>query len=240
MALVGVLLLANGEARAWVGDPDEPGRFLADERRLVAPRSGAAAPREAACREALSAAVEAAGRPGVDYLALTVSAEPHVLVPLTEAMTGTRTPGRAGAQVGELVDGWPLPATLPVVIGPAPAELAALGAGAALDGVTAVVVDGDRAVLVSGASRQSSLAAGDLTGLLAELRTSVAPSAIVVCGDGLADRPGLPADLARALGREVHSAGDAPVAAAAGVVLGARAVGAHAHLPGLPQRVASP
>ena len=62
-------------------------------------------------------------------------------------------------------------------------------------------------------------------------------SAVVVCGGAAADGQ-LPQLLAEVLGRDVHSAGDGvSSAAAAGTVLVARAVGAHAHLPPLPTTV---
>lgn len=62
------------------------------------------------------------------------------------------------------------------------------------------------------------------------------PSAVVVCGGAAADGR-LPALLAQVLGRDVHHATGASGAAAAGAVLVTRALGAHAHLPGLPERV---
>ena len=61
-------------------------------------------------------------------------------------------------------------------------------------------------------------------------------SAVVVCG-GAAGDGRLPALLAQVLGRDVHVAQGASVAARAGAVLIGRAVGAHAHLPGLPAAV---
>jgi xylulokinase len=61
-------------------------------------------------------------------------------------------------------------------------------------------------------------------------------SAVVVCGGGVADGR-LPRLLAAVLGREVHVADGVSAAPAAGTVLVARAVGAHAHLPSLPQSV---
>ncbi len=45
----------------------------------------------------------------------------------------------AGTQVGELVDGWPLPATLPVVAGCGDTQLAAVSVGGLGDGVLTVV-----------------------------------------------------------------------------------------------------
>jgi sugar (pentulose or hexulose) kinase len=59
--------------------------------------------------------------------------------------------------------------------------------------------------------------------------------AVVVCGGAAADGA-LPALLADVLGRDVHWAGDGG-APQAGAALVARAVGAHAHLPALPERV---
>ena len=61
-------------------------------------------------------------------------------------------------------------------------------------------------------------------------------SAVVVCGGAAADGR-LPALLAEVLGRDVHVAAGASAAARAGAVLVGRAVGAHAHLPGLPATV---
>lgn len=61
---------------------------------------------------------------------------------LTECGIGT---GRlapiveAGTQVGELLDGWPLPATLPVIAGCGDTQLAAVSAGGLGDGVLTVV-----------------------------------------------------------------------------------------------------
>ncbi|MBC7374041.1 MAG: FGGY-family carbohydrate kinase [Frankiales bacterium] len=60
-------------------------------------------------------------------------------------------------------------------------------------------------------------------------------SAVVVCGGGAAGR--LPALLAQVLGRDVHVAHGSAAVARAGAALVGRAVGAHAHLPGLPGRV---
>ena len=62
------------------------------------------------------------------------------------------------------------------------------------------------------------------------------PAAVVVCGGAAADGR-LPALLAQVLGRDVHHAPGASGAAAAGAVLVARALGAHAHLPALPPHV---
>ena len=61
-------------------------------------------------------------------------------------------------------------------------------------------------------------------------------TAVVVCGGAAADGR-LPRLLAQVLGREVHAAVGVPAAAAAGAVLVAGAVGAHAHLPALPPTV---
>ena len=60
--------------------------------------------------------------------------------------------------------------------------------------------------------------------------------AVVVCGGAAADGA-LPRLLAEVLGRDVHHATGASSASAAGAVLVARAVGAHAHTPGLPADV---
>ena len=63
-------------------------------------------------------------------------------------------------------------------------------------------------------------------------------AAIVVCGGAAADGQ-LPRLLADVLGRDVHHATGTNAAAAAGTALVARAVGAHAHLPGLPPTLLS-
>ncbi len=63
-----------------------------------------------------------------------------------------------------------------------------------------------------------------------------AASAVVVCGGAAADGR-LPRLVADVLGRPVHHATGAVGAAAAGTYLVSRAVGAHAHLPALPERV---
>ena len=61
-------------------------------------------------------------------------------------------------------------------------------------------------------------------------------AAVVVCGGAAADGR-LPRLLAEVLGRDVHWATGASAAAAAGAVLVGRAIGAHAHLPALPEGV---
>jgi sugar (pentulose or hexulose) kinase len=61
-------------------------------------------------------------------------------------------------------------------------------------------------------------------------------AAVVVCGGAAADGR-LPALLAEVLGRDVHVAGASSPRAAAGAVLVARGIGAHAHLPSLPSTV---
>jgi sugar (pentulose or hexulose) kinase len=61
-------------------------------------------------------------------------------------------------------------------------------------------------------------------------------AAVVVCGGAAADGR-LPALLTEVLGRDVHHAEGASGAAAAGAVLVGKAVGAHAHRPGLPASV---
>lgn len=61
-------------------------------------------------------------------------------------------------------------------------------------------------------------------------------SAVVVCGGAAVDGR-LPGLLAEVLGRDVHHARGATGAAAAGAVLVARAVGGHAHVPGLPETI---
>ena len=60
--------------------------------------------------------------------------------------------------------------------------------------------------------------------------------AVVVCGGGTADGR-LPRLLAQVLGRDVHVGEGVSAAPAAGTALVARAVGAHAHLPSLPENM---
>ena len=230
----------------------------------------------------------------------------------------------AGTVVGELREGWGLPATLPVVAGCGDTQLAAMGVGGLGDGVVTVVAGSSTPVqaattapvrdplgrpwvsthaapdrwavegnagypgTMSGwwagltGAQESASAAGVLavtaTPFWAQETWAVKPpasllglrpdttagnvgralleahafavrgnvedlqrvlggtaSAVVVTG-GAAGGP-LPALLAQVLGREVHVASGASPAARAGAVLVGRAVGAHAHLPGLPSTV---
>ncbi len=231
----------------------------------------------------------------------------------------------AGTVVGELGDGWGLPATLPVVAGCGDTQLAAMGVGGLGDGVVTVVAGSSTPVQAAttepvvdplgrpwvsthaaphlwaaegnagypgtfsgwwsalagddGEPREHGLTAVtaapywaretweakppvSLLGLRADttaadvraalleahafaVRGNVEdlgralgrePSAVVVCGGAAADGR-LPTLLAQVLGREVHHAQGASGAAAAGAALVGRAVGAHAHLPGLPPTV---
>jgi xylulokinase len=231
----------------------------------------------------------------------------------------------AGTVVGELLPGWGLPATLPVVAGCGDTQLAAMGVGGLGDGVVTVVAGSSTPVQVAtsspvvdplarpwvsthaapdlwaaegnagypgtfsgwwdglapggGAAREHGLVAvtaapywsqetwevkppASLLGLrpdttAQDVRTALLeahafavrgnvedlsravgrePTAVVVCGGAAADGR-LPALLAQVLGRDVHCAAGASAAAAAGAVLVARALGAHAHLPGLPAQV---
>lgn len=229
----------------------------------------------------------------------------------------------AGTQVGELADGWALPAALPVVAGCGDTQLAAMGAGGLADGVVTVVAGSSTPVmattsapvrdplgrpwvsthadrgrwaaegnagypgtfsgwwdgLAGGQERgpggvlavtaapywaqetwavkpppsllglRPDTTAGDVRwallqahafavrGNLADLERALGrrASALVVAGGAAADGV-LPALVAEVTGRAVHHAGPDGTAAA-GATLVARAVGAHAHLPGLPERV---
>ena len=232
----------------------------------------------------------------------------------------------AGTVVGELLPGWGLPPTLPVVAGCGDTQLAAMGVGGLGDGVVTVVAGSSTPVQAAtsepvadplgrpwvsthaapdlwaaegnagypgtfsgwwagladggGPEREHGLVAvtaapywsqetwevkppASLLGLrpdttAADVRSALLeahafavrgnvedlsralgrqPSAVVVCGGAAADGR-LPALLARVLGRDVHHATGVSGAAAAGAVLVARALGAHAHLPGLPEHVA--
>lgn len=240
---------------------------------------------------------------------------PSLLAPVVEA----------GTVVGELAQGWGLPATLPVVAGCGDTQLAAMGVGGLGDGVVTVVagsstpvqaatagpvqdplgrpwvsthaaphlwaVEGnagypgtfsgwwDRLTQDEGASRDHGLTAVTATPYWAQETWQVKPpvsllglradttaadvraalleahafavrgnvedlaralgrsaSAVVVCGGAAADGR-LPALLAEVLGRDVHHATGVSGAAAAGASLVGKAVGAHAHLPGLPPTV---
>lgn len=231
----------------------------------------------------------------------------------------------AGTVVGELRDGWGLPATLPVVAGCGDTQLAAMGVGGLGNGVVTVVAGSSTPVQAAtaapvhdplgrpwvsthaapglwavegnagypgtftgwwsgltggeGERRDHGLVAvtaapywsqetwevkppASLLGLRADttaadvqaalleahafaVRGNVedlgralgrAPTAVVVCGGAAADGR-LPALLAEVLGRDVHHAEGPSAAAAAGAALVVRAVGGHAHLPGLPAAV---
>ena len=369
VALVAGVHVGTSSVTAWVR---EEGRSLATATVPTATRRPAPdraeldpAAWEAACRQALHAAVEQAGRPGDDYLAVTASSARHGVVLLDasgtaigpgihpadrrggpyaqvldgrSALTGHRPaaelalpallavraeePERwqrtarvlflhdwlvqrlsgvhvtemsyacagamadvaarswatglleecglgtsrlapvvpAGTVVGELLPGWALPPTLPVVTGCGDAQLRAAGAGGLADGV--VVVDGRTTSVVATTSAPAPAgrawvsthagpglwaAEGDAGYPLAGAATDVASRAYTVRSD-LADleqalgRPAkhvvvtgdaaLAALLAEQLGREVRIApgGVAP----AGEVLAARALGVHAHIPPLP------
>lgn len=230
----------------------------------------------------------------------------------------------AGTVVGELRDGWGLPATLPVVAGCGDTQLAAMGVGGLGDGVVTVVagsstpvqaataapvhdplarpwvsthaardrwaVEGNAgypgtfsgwwAGLVGGESTSSrgvlaitaapywaqetwavkppasllglrpDTTAGDVQVALLEAhafavrgnvedleRVLGRPAAAVVVTGGAAADGRLPALLTAVLGREVHVATGAHGVALAGAALVGRAVGAHAHVPGLPSAV---
>jgi sugar (pentulose or hexulose) kinase len=193
----------------------------------------------------------------------------------------------AGAVVGELREGWGLPATLPVVAGCGDTQLAAMGAGGLGDGVLTVVAGSwtpvqaatatpvadplvrpwvsthaardlwaaegnagspgafsgwwEGLVVGSGETHEHALLQGHafaIRGDVADLERALGrpAAAVVVCGGAAADGR-LPALLAEVLGRDVHSAGGSSPRAAAGAVLVARAIGAHAHVPGLPSAV---
>lgn len=245
---------------------------------------------------------------------------PALLAPVVEA----------GYVVGELGEGWGLPATLPVVAGCADTQLAAMGVGGLGDGVVTVVAGsstpvqaataepvqdplgrpwvsthaaahlwavegnagypgtfsgwwsalaGDVPAADHGAAREHGLlavtaapywaqetwevkppvsllglradtSAADVRAALLEahafaVRGNVEDlcralgrdaTAVVVCGGAAADGR-LPALLAEVLGRDVHHAPGPSGAACAGAALVGRAVGAHAHQPGLPPTV---
>ena len=231
----------------------------------------------------------------------------------------------AGTVVGELRDGWGLPASLPVVAGCGDTQLAAMGVGGLADGVVTVVAGSSTPVQAATAAPVrdplerpwvSTHAAPDRwavegnagypgtfsgwweslvpggpdapsAGLLAvtaapywaeetwavkppasllglradttagQIRTALREahayavrgnvadleralgrpaSAVVVTGGAAADGR-LAALLADVLGREVHVAAGSTGVARAGAALVGRAVGAHAHVPGLPSTV---
>lgn len=158
----------------------------------------------------------------------------------------------AGTLVGELGDGWGLPQWLPVVAGCGDVQLAAAGVGGLADGVLTVGAGGPStvqlasAVPVVGPGVRVSTHAGrglwlleaetggeDLEAVLrgVALLEAVHPvEAVVVAGP-----PAEAQALADALGRDVHLAAGLSAVPAAGAALVGRAVGAHAHLPGLPK-----
>ena len=165
-----------------------------------------------------------------------------------------------GTVVGELQPGWALPPTLPVVSGCGDLQLAAAGAGGLTDGVVVIVAGSTTQVLAAVARpgpaparlRLSTHAAPRLWALagdagpadgfavrrdLADLERTLGRPAgsVVVTGSAAADGA-LPALLAQVLGRDVrHAAGCG--GPAAGELLASRALGVHAHAPGLPSRV---
>ena len=433
MGLVAGLDVGGSSVKAWVADSEHP-RVLAEVTRPLsslrpAPHRVEMDPLawEAACRQALADAVEAADRPGADYLGVTVStlrqgfvlldgagealgngilnsdrrgaAYAHVLAgthrltghwPAPELtlpkllalaleeperwaatarvlfvhdwlvwrMTGVQVTEasyacaggmadvmartwaadllvecgvgvarlapvvEAGTVVGELVDGWALPATLPVVAGCGDTQLAAMGVGGLGDGVLTVVAGSSTPVQaatsmpvedplgrpwvsthaapdrwaaegnagypgtfsgwwagLAGASPgprapgllavtaapywaqetwavkppvsllglRPDTTAAQVTGALLDahayaVRGNVEDleralgrraETVVVCGGAAADGR-LSRLLAEVLGRDIRHASGAGAVAAAGTVLVARAVGAHAHLPSLP------
>lgn len=170
-----------------------------------------------------------------------------------------------GTVVGELRPGWGPPATLPVVTGCGDVLLAAVGAGGLAEDVVVVVGAGRR--VVAATRRPVPVPAGRLTlsthaapGLwavegagappgsdlaaqafavrrdLEDLEDGRAPGAACVVADGAASDDGFAALLAQVLGRAVRKAPTRGVAEA-GELLAARALGVHAHPPGLPDRV---
>lgn len=382
MGLVAGLDLDGSSVTAWVADSDRPGSILAEVARPLFPLRPAPhrveldpAVWEQSCREALRGAFVAAGRPGGDYLGLTVSTPrqgfvlldgagrvlgngilegdrrgaahmgvlagtyrltghgpaPELALPkllavraeeperwaatarllflhdwLVWRMTGVQVTEvsyacaggmadvaargwacclleecgigasrlapvvEAGTVVGELGDGWALPATLPVVAGCGDIQLAAMGAGGMGDGVVTVVAGSStpvqaataspvhdplgRAWVSTHAARDRWAAEGEgevnagcpgtlshafaVRGNVEDLERALGrrAEAIVVCA-GAAAGGQLPRLLAKVLGRDVHHASGTNAVAAAGTVLVARAVGAHAHVPTLPPTV---
>ncbi len=239
---------------------------------------------------------------------------PDLLAPVVEA----------GELVGELVAGWGLPVSLPVVSGCGDTQLAAMGVGGLGDGVITVVAGSSTPVqaatdapvrdplgrpwvsthaspdrwavegnagypgsfsgwwdaLASGPESDSSrgvlavtatpywsqqtwqvkppaallglrpdTTAGDVRVALLEAHAYAVrgniedlervlgrrAKAVVVCGGAVAGP--LPGLLAQVLGRDIHVTPGSQAVALAGAALVGRAVGAHAHRPGLPGRV---
>jgi hypothetical protein len=153
-----------------------------------------------------------------------------------------------GTEVGELVAGAPLPASLPVVAGCGALQLAVLGGGGSADGVVTVVPGlgvllvtaappADPDVRVTTADRGLWAARSPRDGVAAQVthleQAYGRPLRAVVLAD--ADGPadtGAAAELALALDRPVRVAtGGLP---RAGDVLVRRALGVHVHVPALP------
>lgn len=211
MLLVAGLDVAPAGMRAWVSDAT--GRLETTEQR-PAPASDAEG-QEDACRDLLAAVVE--GRPVLDWLGLSVSGPAPDLA----------------SPVGELDVGWVLPAQLPVVRSD-PDRLLVVGAGGLDRDVVTVVLGERRASVWREDAVRRDLAPEAVAGVVEQL--AVGATAVVVTGRGQLPVEQLAVSLAAALGRPVHvdPRCDALVVGAAYVVT--RAVGAHAHRPGLPER----
>lgn len=226
------LELRASSVAAWVADVDG-GPVLGTER--------VAGTGAAACRAALAAVVDRAGpgeRAGLVVSWTTGAAD------LLQELTGSPL-ARPGAVVGELLDGWPLPATLPVVAGGDLDVVTALGAGGLASGVVTLLLgppprlvaltdeapDGWSRV-AAGVREAVTLGPADLDAAAGALRGA---AAVVVVGD---TDDGSAQALAALLGRPVHVEDrDLPAAVVGGTHLVARAVGAHTHAPVLPGRV---
>ena len=202
--------------RAWVSDAT--GRVEAMQER-PAP-TGDAEARDDACRELLAAVTE--GRPALDWLGLSVSGPAPDL----------------SSRLGELEDGWGLPAQLPVLRSE-PERLLVVGAGGLAEDVVTVVLGERRSSAWCGGTARRDLTIEALPAAVEELTAEGCAVVVVSRADSGASLPVAQirdvADwLAATLGRPVllDPGRDALVVGAAYVV--ARAVGAHAHRPGLP------
>ena len=216
MLLVAGLDVAPAGMRAWVSDAT--GRVEVLQER-PAP-TGDAEARDDACRELLAAVAE--GRPALDWLGLSVSGP---------------APDLASA-VGELDPGWALPAQLPVVRSE-PEQLLVVGAGGLAPEVVTVVLGERRASAWRAGTARRDLGPDDVAAAVATLADGSCAVALVSRSDSGAPLPvararEVAAALTAALGLPVHldPQRDALVLGAAYVV--ARAVGAHAHRPALP------
>lgn len=216
MLLVAGLDVAPAGMRAWVSDAT--GRVEVLQER-PAP-TGDAEARDDACRELLAAVTE--GRPALDWLGLSVSGPAPDLA----------------SRIGELEDGWGLPAQLPVVRSE-PEQLLVAGAGGLVPDVVTVVLGERRASAWRAGTARRDLAPDDVAAAVAALAEGSCAVVLVSRSDTGAPLPAarvreVAAGLTEQLGCPVHLdlERDALVVGAAYVV--ARAVGAHAHRPVLP------